>query len=90
LDEPFFSLDAQTRNSLQDDLIEIWKNSKRTIIFVTHNIDEAVYLSDRIILLTPLPASIKKIFTIDLKRPRQRTSVKFNKIRELILNNLQF
>ncbi|MHA1264772.1 MAG: ABC transporter ATP-binding protein [Candidatus Helarchaeota archaeon] len=88
LDEPLISIDAQNRNKLQDDLLEIWQKTKRTIIFVSHNIDEAVYLSDRIIILSPLPASVQQIISIDLPRPRNRTSFEFNQIREKILTIL--
>ncbi|MBY8982898.1 MAG: ABC transporter ATP-binding protein [Candidatus Lokiarchaeota archaeon] len=85
LDEPLRSIDAQNRNKLQDDIIDIWQKSKRTIIFITHNIDEAVYLSDRIIVLSSLPGSIKQIIPIKLKYPRDRTSQEFNSIRREIL-----
>ncbi len=85
LDEPLISLDAQTRNKLQDDLLDIWKKTKKTIILVSHNIDEAVYLSNRIIVLNPLPASIKSIVSVPLAHPRNRTSVEFNLIREEII-----
>ncbi len=88
LDEPLISIDAQNRNKLQDDLIEIWQKSKRTIIFITHNIDEALYLSDRIIILSKLPSSIKKIVKVPLKRPRERTSSEFNFIRKELLETL--
>ncbi|MBD3213235.1 MAG: ATP-binding cassette domain-containing protein [Candidatus Lokiarchaeota archaeon] len=86
LDEPLRSLDAQSRNKLQNDILEIWKKSKRTIIFVTHNIDEAVYLSDRIVVLSSLPAKLKRIIPINLVRPRDRTSSEFNLIRKEILD----
>ncbi|NHI93727.1 MAG: ABC transporter ATP-binding protein [Candidatus Lokiarchaeota archaeon] len=89
LDEPLISIDAQNRNKLQNDLIEIWHESKRTIIFVTHNIDEAVYLSDRIVVLSPLPAKIIEFISIPLERPRNRTSSEFNSIRQRILNLIQ-
>jgi len=86
LDEPLISIDAQNRNKLQNDLLEIWRKSKRTILFITHNIDEAVYLSDKIIVLSPLPATIIDSFIIPFKRPRNRTSPEFNEIRQKILN----
>jgi len=86
LDEPLISIDAQNRNKLQDDILNIWKKSERTILFITHNIDEAIYLSDRIIILSPLPATVKKIIPIILERPRNRTSPQFNLIRKQILN----
>ncbi|MBN1216726.1 MAG: ABC transporter ATP-binding protein [Candidatus Lokiarchaeota archaeon] len=88
LDEPLRSIDAQNRNKLQDDIINIWKMSKRTIIFVTHNIDEAVYISDRIIVLSSLPGTIKKIIDINLDRPRDRTNQAFNSVRREILEEL--
>ncbi|TFF94358.1 MAG: ATP-binding cassette domain-containing protein [Promethearchaeota archaeon] len=85
LDEPLRSIDAQSRNKLQDDIIGIWERTERTMIFITHNIDEAVYLSDRIAILSPLPGSVKKIVPISLERPRDRTSSEFNIIRKKIL-----
>ncbi len=88
LDEPLRSLDAQSRNKLQDDIINIWQKSMRTILFITHSIDEAVYLSDRIILLSEIPSSIKKIVSVKLKRPRDRTSIEFNSIKRDILNEI--
>jgi len=90
LDEPLRSLDAQSRNKLQNDILKIWKKSKRTIIFVTHNIDEAVYLSDRIVVLSSLPANLKKIIPINIDRPRDRTSSEFNLIRKEILNLIYY
>ncbi len=89
LDEPLISIDAQNRNKLQEDLIEIWQKSKRTVIFVTHNIDEAVYLSDHIVILGALPASVKDIVSISLERPRNRTDKEFNSIRKQILKILK-
>ncbi|MFW9894638.1 MAG: ABC transporter ATP-binding protein [Candidatus Thorarchaeota archaeon] len=88
LDEPLISIDAQTRNKLQDEILEIWKKSKRTIVFVTHNIDEAVYLSDRIIILSSLPANVKRSIPINLQRPRNRTGPQFNQIRKEILDQM--
>ncbi|MHA2087062.1 MAG: ABC transporter ATP-binding protein [Promethearchaeota archaeon] len=90
LDEPLISIDAQNRNKLQDDILEIWKKSKRTIVFITHNIDEAVYLSDRIIILNPLPATVKKSIPITLERPRNRTGPQFNHLRKEILDHMIF
>ena len=86
LDEPLISIDAQNRNKLQDDLLKIWQKSKRTMIFITHNIDEAVYLSDRIIILSNLPAIVRKIINVPLNRPRDRTHQDFNSIRKEILD----
>ena len=88
MDEPFGALDAQTRNILQKELLEIWENTKKTIIFITHSVDEAVFLADRIIVLTPRPGRICQIFSIDLKRPRDRTSVEFAQVRRYVLDLL--
>lgn len=86
MDEPFGALDAQTRNMLQKELLEIWEKTKKTILFITHSVDEAVYLSDRIIVLTPRPGRVCKIVPIDLPRPRDRTSVAFAEVRREVLD----
>ena len=86
MDEPFGALDAQTRNMLQQELLDIWEATKKTIIFITHSVDEAVYLSDRIIVLTPRPGRICRIITIDLPRPRDRTSMEFGQVRREVLD----
>jgi NitT/TauT family transport system ATP-binding protein len=86
MDEPFGALDAQTRNMLQKELLEIWEKTRKTIIFITHSVDEAVYLSDRIIVLSPRPGRICKTVPIDLPRPRDRTSVEFATVRRDILD----
>lgn len=85
MDEPFASVDAQTRNILQDELLRIWKETHKTILYVTHNIDEAVYLGDRVIVLTSPPTNVKLIHEIGLKRPRTRSTWNFTKIRNKIL-----
>lgn len=85
MDEPFGALDAFTRMNLQDDLIELWQKQKFAAIFVTHDVDEAVYLADKVIVMTPSPGEIKKVFNIELARPRVRTSVDFNMYRSDIL-----
>jgi NitT/TauT family transport system ATP-binding protein len=86
MDEPFGALDAQTRNMLQQELLEIWEKTKKTIIFITHSVDEAVYLSDRIIVLSPRPGRVCRIFPVDLPRPRDRTSVEFAQVRREVLD----
>jgi NitT/TauT family transport system ATP-binding protein len=86
MDEPFGALDAQTRNMLQKELLEIWDKTKKTIIFITHSVDEAVFLADRIIVLTPRPGRICQIFPIELTRPRDRTSVEFAQVRRQVLD----
>ena len=72
MDEPFGVLDALSRNMLQDELIKIWGNTKKTVVFVTHNLEEAVYLSDRVIVFTPLPGRVKAEINIAIPRPRSR------------------
>ncbi|NLL95014.1 MAG: ABC transporter ATP-binding protein [Thermoplasmatales archaeon] len=89
MDEPFGALDAQTRNIMQGSLLRILEKTDQTILFVTHSVDEAVYLSDRIVVLTKRPARIKEIVEIDLPRPRDRASVEFTSIRKRILEELE-
>jgi NitT/TauT family transport system ATP-binding protein len=86
MDEPFGALDAQTRNMLQKELLDIWDKTKKTIIFITHSVDEAVFLADRIIVLTPRPGRICQIFPVELNRPRDRTSVEFAQVRREVLD----
>lgn len=91
LDEPFGGLDAITRSMMQSWLLEIAEKVKASILFVTHDIEEAIYLSDRIYVLTERPASIREEVTIDLPKPRNRemvTSSRFNQIKRHILLNL--
>ena len=84
MDEPFGALDAQTRNTLQIEILKIWEKTKKTVLFVTHSVDEAVFLADRIMVLTSRPGRIKDIVNIDLPRPRDRTSPDFAKIRRYV------
>lgn len=70
MDEPFASLDAQTREIMQGELLRIWSQHKKTVLFVTHQIDEAVYLSDRVVVLTARPGRVKEIIDVDIPRPR--------------------
>ncbi|MBZ3935275.1 ABC transporter ATP-binding protein [Methanimicrococcus blatticola] len=88
MDEPFGALDAQTRNNLQNELLRIWQEEKRTIIFVTHSVDEAVFLSDRIVILSKRPGTIKKIIEVSIPRPRDRTRPEENAIRNEVLRLL--
>lgn len=87
MDEPFGQLDAQTRYSMQDEVLRIWESEKRTFIFVTNNIEEALYLADRIVLLTNYPAQVKEIYDIDLPRPRDTVSPEFLRLRKIISDN---
>lgn len=88
MDEPFGSLDSQTRNALQEFLLGIWERRSDTILFVTHNVDEAVFLSDQIIVLSKRPARIVKSFGVGLQRPRDRTGYECNEIRREVLKVL--
>ena len=85
MDEPFGALDAQTRNRLQKEILEIWDKTRKTILFVTHSVDEAVYLADRIVVLTGRPGSVREIISVDLPRPRDRTATEFAGIRRHVL-----
>ena len=89
MDEPFGSLDAQTRNMLQKELLEIWEKTQKTILFVTHSVDEAVFLADKIVVLSARPAVVKEILEVDLSRMRDRTSPEFNEVRSKVLRILQ-
>jgi len=88
MDEPFSALDAQTRYLMQEEIVRIWEKEKKTIIFVTNNIEEALYLADRIILFTNCPATIKQEYIIDLPRPRDYTSDAFLTLRDKITRNM--
>ncbi len=89
MDEPFGALDAQTRSVLQDVLLGIWEKFRRTIIFVTHSIDEAIYLSDRIVVMTARPGRIKCIIDITGDRPRDMTSPPMTKVQREIRDILR-
>ncbi len=90
LDEPMGALDAFTRADLQDKLLELWKSDGTTMILVTHDVDEAIYLSDRIVIMTPRPGKISEILEVRLPRPRDRGSDDFIEIRKNILEKLHF
>ena len=85
MDEPFAAVDAQTRETLQEELLKVWEETRKTIVFITHDIDEAVFLSDRVGIMTARPGSIKALLTSDLPRPRHggdiRASEEFRRLR---------
>jgi NitT/TauT family transport system ATP-binding protein len=89
MDEPFGALDAQTRNIMQEQLTKIITHSERTIIFITHSVDEALYLSDRVVILTKRPSTIYKVIDVPWARPRDRASPEFTQLRKQILDYLE-
>ena len=89
MDEPFGALDSFTRMDMQDELSELWANRPFTALFVTHDIEEAVYLADRIVVMTPRPGRIKSIVPVDLDRPRYRTDYAFREIRSFVLEQYE-
>lgn len=87
MDEPFAAVDAQTRETLQDELLRIWEETHKTIIFITHSIDEAIFLADRVAVMTANPGTLKEIVEINLPRPRNdgvRSSTEFGWIRHKV------
>ena len=88
MDEPFAALDALTRDEMQRLLAEVWRETKKTVIYVTHNVAEAVYLADRVIVMTPHPGRIKAEVTIRLARPRDPLSVEFLEHQRELLRHL--
>jgi ABC-type nitrate/sulfonate/bicarbonate transport system ATPase subunit len=90
LDEPLGALDAFTRMRMQDEVLRLWQNRGTTMLLVTHDIDEAIYMSDRIIMMTPRPGRIERTIEINLDRPRHRNSREFLQFRNDILEQLHF
>jgi ABC-type nitrate/sulfonate/bicarbonate transport system ATPase subunit len=90
LDEPLGALDAFTRMTMQDEILRIWKEHEMTMIMVTHDVDEAVYLSDQVVVMTPRPAKIEQVIDIELGRPRARGNDDFLKYRTKILEILNY
>ena len=92
MDEPFAALDAQTRDIMQAELLRIWHEARKTVLFVTHQIEEAIYLSDRVMVMTKRPGRAKKIFAVSLPRPRDyemRVTPEFNELKLKIWNELK-
>ncbi|MDB6123721.1 MAG: ssuB [Pedosphaera sp.] len=90
LDEPLGALDAFTRMRMQDEVLRLWQARGTTMLLVTHDIDEAIYMSDRIVIMTPRPGRIERTIPITLERPRQRNSPEFLQLRGEILEMLHF
>ena len=84
MDEPFGALDAMTRERLQDELLEIWQRTRLTVVFVTHSIEEAIFLAGRVVVMTPGPGRIESDNGLDLPRPRDVASPEFNDIRRVL------
>jgi sulfonate transport system ATP-binding protein len=85
LDEPFGALDAFTRTHLQDVLLEIWKRKGTTMILVTHDLDESVYLANRVVIMSPRPGRVSKIIPVDLPFPRKKANQSFQELRQKVL-----
>ncbi|MDH7593331.1 MAG: ABC transporter ATP-binding protein [Methanomicrobiales archaeon] len=88
MDEPFGAIDAQARNKMQRELLQIWEKTRKTVLFVTHSVDEAVYLADRIVILTRRPGRIKEIVPVPHHHPRERTEPSFVEIRRYVLRQI--
>ncbi|MBR6274314.1 MAG: ABC transporter ATP-binding protein [Lachnospiraceae bacterium] len=88
LDEPLGALDAFTRMTLQDEILEIWKKHEMTMIMVTHDVDEAIYLSDKVVVMSARPSKVEAVIDIDLPRPRARAQDTFQEFRTKILGIL--
>ncbi|MDR9755247.1 MAG: ABC transporter ATP-binding protein [Thermoanaerobacterales bacterium] len=89
MDEPFGALDAHTRIILQKELLNIWEANRKTIVFVTHSVDEAIYLADRIVVMTARPGKIKKTIDVNMPRPRDRADQTYGKLSARILDMLE-
>jgi ABC-type nitrate/sulfonate/bicarbonate transport system ATPase subunit len=90
LDEPLGALDAFTRMRMQDEVLRLWRARGTTMLFVTHDIDEAIYMSDRIVIMTQRPGKIEEIIPVEIERPRDRSSSEFLRLRGDILETLHF
>lgn len=88
MDEPFGALDAQTRLTMQIELSRIWQETRKSVLFITHSVDEAVYLSQRVVVMKARPGAIKEIVDIDLPYPRDIASPEFTRIRAKLLHML--
>jgi NitT/TauT family transport system ATP-binding protein/sulfonate transport system ATP-binding protein len=90
LDEPLGALDQFTRMRMQDEILRVWQARRTTMVLVTHDIDEAIYMGDRIVLMTPRPGRIEQVIPVPLERPRQRNSARFLALRAELLELLHF
>ncbi|MDR0561910.1 MAG: ABC transporter ATP-binding protein [Spirochaetaceae bacterium] len=90
LDEPLGALDAFTRMNMQDEILKIWERRGMTTVMVTHDVDEAIYMADRIVVMSARPAKIEQVITVEIGRPRQRDNVEFLELRAKILQILHY
>lgn len=90
MDEPFAAVDALTRERLQEDLLRLWQETQKTIVLVTHDVEEAVYLSDEVVVFSPLPGAIRNRIPVDLPRPRRRSSAELRELKERLLALYRF
>lgn len=88
MDEPFGALDAHTRILLQKELLRIWDNNRKTVLFVTHSVDEAIYLADRILVMSAGPGTLLEEITVDIERPRKRSDPEYGRLTTRILEML--
>ncbi|MCO5157495.1 MAG: ABC transporter ATP-binding protein [Aquamicrobium sp.] len=88
MDEPFAALDAMTRSTLQSEVLDIQRAEKKTVVFVTHNIGEAIFLADRIVVMSPHPGRVQEVINVDFPRPRTRTTSSFNELYEHLENSI--
>jgi len=84
LDEPFGALDALTKITMQQEIIKIWEEQKMTMVMVTHDIEEAIYLADKVVVMSSRPGKIKEIIKVDLERPRDRNSADFGRLKKRV------
>ncbi len=89
MDEPFGALDAHTRILLQKELLKVWEMTRKTIVLVTHSVDEAIYLADKIVIMSSRPGRINEVLNVDMERPRSRSMPEFGRLTDFILKKLE-